>query len=417
MVKIETITSIKNQQVVEARELVSTSGRERRQKYLRSYSFLLLCVFFIFVGMSMLFPAVALADGGAPNLAYVAGTAGGISAIDVAQQKVTRQIAIDGKPQMMVLSVDGRTLAVTQPDKGQVTILATLTAQALCTAHLPGHPSLLTFDPGTNTLYASGTDTNQVHALDPLTCATRHVFAVQGQVTGMAVAVVGGGIAGGTGNQLWIASTEKLTIFSTEGSQLATLTVAGGPQYLSIPSGPTAYVTTRQGTLVAIDVNSRQRTPPLLTNGVFGLMDYDATTGEVYVPDIAHQRIDVLSAVRVDETPLHHQPERVLRFSASPQSVAITNDGQLGFVALANGDVAMLAIPDRQTITTLRVGGHPQFVITGLYPSSISYTPQQSIILAFLNNLAHYGAALLVAIVTIVLLIYNRIHTRGIKRS
>ena len=383
--------------------------------FLRNSFFLLLYTVFIFVSISLLYPSVALADGGAPNLAYVAGTEGGISVIDVLQQKVTRRIAMDGKPQMMVLSVDGRTLAVTQPDKGQITILATQTAQALCVAHLPGHPSLLTFDPGTNTLYEAATDSNQVHALDPLTCATRHVFDVQGQVTGMAVAVVGGGIAGGTGNQLWIATTANLAIFSTGGSQLATLTVAGGPQYLSIPSGPTAYVTTRKGTLVAIDVNSRKSTPPLLSNGAFGLMDYDATTGEVYVPDMQHQRVDVLSSVRVDET-LRHQPERVLHFPVAPQSVAITSDGQLGFVVLTNGSVAMLAIPDRQTITTIPVGGQPQFVITGLYASSVSYTPQQSVIFSFLNALAHYGAAALVAIVTIVAIIYNRIRTRSVKR-
>lgn len=382
---------------------------------IRRFFPLLLWVAFIIVTMSMLYPSIALADGGAPNLAYVAGTSGGISVIDVAQQKVTRQIAIDGKPQMMVLSVDGRTLAVTQPEKGQVTILAAKTAQVLCTAHLSGHPSLLTFDPGTNTLYAAATDATQVHALDPLTCATRHIFEVQSRVTGMAVAVVGGGIAGGTGNQLWIASIDKLTIFSTEGPQLATLTVAGGPQYVCIPSGPTAYVTTRTGTLVAIDVNSRQSTPPLLSGGAFGLMDYDATTGEVYVPDRQHQRLDILSAVRVAETPLRHQPERVLNFPVAPQSIAITSDGQLGFVALTNGTVAMLAIPDRQTITTIQVGGQPQFVITGLYPSSVSYTPQQSVIFSFLNVLTHYGAALLVAIVTIVLLVYNRIRVRGVK--
>jgi len=314
---------------------------------LRKHFFLLLYAVFVFVSISVLYPSVALADGGAPNLAYVAGTQGGISVIDVVQQKVTRQIALAGKPQMLVLSVDGRTLAITQPDKGQVTILATQTAQALCVAHLPGHPSLLTFDPGTNTLYAAATDTAQVYALDPLTCTTRHVFDVQSRVTGMAVAVIGGGIAGGTGNQLWIATTANLAIFSTAGSRLAMLAVAGGPQYLCIPSGPTAYVTTRTGTLVAIDVNSRQSTRPLLTGGAFGLMDYDATTGEVYVPDLLHQRLDVLSSVRVDETPLRRQPERVLHFSTAPQSVAITSDGQLGFVALSNGSVAMLAIPDR----------------------------------------------------------------------
>lgn len=383
----------------------------------RKWVFVALFAMFVFLGIGVFHPSVAYADGGAPNVAYVAGTESGVSVIDVLQQKVTRRIAADGNPQMLVLSVDGRTLAITQPDKGQVVILAAQTAQILCTVHLPGHPSLLTFDPGTNTLYAAATDATQVRAFDPLTCATRHVFDVQSRVTGMAVAVVGGGIAGGTGNQLWIADTTHLTVFSTSGSQLAKLAVEGGPQYLCIPSGPTVYVTTHAGTLIAIDVNSRKSTPPLLTDGAFGIMDYDATTGEVYVPDLQHQRLDVLSSVRVDETPLHHQPERTLHFPASPQSVAITSDGQLGFVALANGDVVMLDIPGRQTIKTISVGGHPHFVITGLYPSSLSYTPQQSFIFAFLNNLAHYGAAILVALVAIALVVYDRLRLRRIKRT
>lgn len=255
----------------------------------RKQVFLALGIAFISLQMDMFFPFVAYADGGAPNLAYVAGTQGEISVIDVSQQKVTRQIAVDGNASMLVLSVDGRTLTIAQPDKGQVTIIAAKTAQTLCTAHLPGHPSLLTFDPGTNTLYAAATDATQVHALDPLTCATRHIFDVQSQITGMAVAVVGVGIAGGTGNQLWVAHGTALTIFHTSGSRMTTLAVAGGPQNLCIPAGPTAYVTTHVGTLVAIDIQSLRSTPPLLTSGVFGLMDYDATTGEVYVPDHQHQ--------------------------------------------------------------------------------------------------------------------------------
>ncbi len=387
--------------------------------FLSTYSqkrhFLILVLVCALLGVSVLLPSVVHADGGAPNLAYVSGTAGGISVVDVLQQKVTRQIAVQGNPQTLVLSVDGRTLAVTQPDLGQITILAAKTAQVICTAHIPGHPSLLTFDPGTNTLFAAATDANQVHAIDPLTCASRHVFDTHSRVTGIAVSIVGNGIAGGSGNQLWVATMDTLTLFNVSGSQLATLSVVGGPQYLCIPSGPTAYVTTRAGTLVAIDVNSRQSTPPLLTGGNFGLMDYDATTGEVYVPDQQHQRLDVLSSVRVNETPLRHEPERTLRFPASPQSVAITSDGQLGFVALTNGDVIMLDVPGRQTIKTIAVGGHPRFVITGLYPSLISFTPQQSLLYTFLDTLAHYGAAILIALLAIALIVYDHLRIRRAK--
>ena len=369
----------------------------------------------LYAGTHLLFPLIVHADGGAPNLAYVSGTAGSISVIDVVQQKVTRQIAIQGNPQTLVLSVDGRTLAVTQPDLGQVTILAAKTSQTLCTAHVDGHPSLLTFDPGTNTLFAAATDTSSIYALNPLTCATQHVFETSSRITGIAVAIVGAGIGGGTGNQLWVATRDSLVLFNMSGSPIARLSVAGSPQYLCIPSGPTAYVTTRAGTLVAIDVNSRKSTQPLLTGGVFGLMDYDATTGEVYVPDQQHQRLDVLSSVRVNELPLRHQPERILRFRAAPQSVAITSDGQLGFVALENGEVVMLDVQGRQTIKPIAVGGHPHFVITGLYPSLISFTPQQSLLYSLIDTLVHYGAAVLVALVAVVLIVYDRLRVRRAK--
>ncbi len=43
-------------------------------------------------------PAKVHADGGAPNLAYVSGTAHGISVIDVGQAKVIRTLNINGDP-------------------------------------------------------------------------------------------------------------------------------------------------------------------------------------------------------------------------------------------------------------------------------------------------------------------------------
>ena len=63
-------------------------------------------------------------------------------------------------------------------------------------------------------------------------------------------------------------------------------------------------------------------------------MDYDATTGQVYVPDIQHHLLDVLMPVIPNVTSPQHQPRRVIHLSGSPQSIAITSDGQLGFVAM-----------------------------------------------------------------------------------
>lgn len=40
-----------------------------------------------------------------------------------------------------------------------------------------------------------------------------------------------------------------------------------------------------------------------------------------------------------------HEPNRIVHLSQAPQAVAITSDGQLGFVALSRGKVAMLDMP------------------------------------------------------------------------
>src|SRR5437763_14309966 len=80
------------------------------------------------------FPLHAHADGGAPNLAYVAGAAGGISVIDIAQQKVTGKISASGDPHTLYLSLDGRFLYVTEPVLGRVTMFAAKTGQTICSA-------------------------------------------------------------------------------------------------------------------------------------------------------------------------------------------------------------------------------------------------------------------------------------------
>src|SRR5579871_6996203 len=55
-------------------------------------------VFLTLLLLTGLFPRTALADGGAPQLAYVAGAARGISIIDIAQRRVTGTISITGDP-------------------------------------------------------------------------------------------------------------------------------------------------------------------------------------------------------------------------------------------------------------------------------------------------------------------------------
>ena len=125
-------------------------------------------------------------------------------------------------------------------------------------------------------------------------------------------------------------------------------------------------------------------------------MDYDANTGEVYVPDVTHNQLDVLAPIVADTTVTQQEPARIIPLKSSPQSVAITSDGQLGFVALSNGQVLMLDVPRRSIITNIIVGGTPHFIITGLYPPANAplTTPQQTTIPA--SSTKPFGSLLLI---------------------
>ncbi len=104
-------------------------------------------------------------------------------------------------------------------------------------------------------------------------------------------------------------------------------------------------------------------------------MDYDALTGEVYVPDERHHVLDVLTPITTSTATLPTEPNRLIPTDSAPTSVAITNDGLLGFVALQGGKVAMFDLIDRQLAFTVSVGGTPHFVITGLYPPTNDSAP------------------------------------------
>ncbi|HLH60665.1 MAG TPA: YncE family protein [Ktedonobacteraceae bacterium] len=370
----------------------------------------LLCLF-------LLSPATqqAHADGGAPNLAYVAGGARGISVIDIAQQKVVNTFSVPGDPSMVYLSLDGRFLYIAQPALGRVTLLAAKTGQAVCTANVPGKPSLVAFDAGLNILYAAGNGSNTIKEIDPSNCAIKKTITTNGNVYGMAIAYVGSGISGGNGNQLWVATTTTMNVY-TNSLLIASIPIPGGPQYVTIPAGEFVYVTTRSGSVYAIDLASRKPLPPLLTGGQFGPMDYDAITGEVYVPDMQHKIIDVLSPITPGTTTPQREPEHTIRLGVAPQSIAITSDGQLGFIALQGGNVAMLDIPGKQIFNTIYVGGDPHFIITGLYPPAIgNANPQQAQRLSTIIEIGAY--ALVIALIVLPLFLLWRYMRSSNKKN
>ena len=362
---------------------------------------------FAFMLLIFLFPGSrpVYADGGAPNLAYVSDTEKGISVIDIGQQKVTGSFTKSSDTDAIYLSLDGRFLYVTEPSSGHVTMLAAKTGQTICTANIPGQPSLLAFDPGLNVLYTAGKGGNSVTALDPSNCAIKQTINLSSPIYGLAVGIIGSGAPGETTNQLWVADASSLNVFVNK-KLIGSLQVPGGPQYISIPPGFTAYVTTRQGSIYAVDLTSRKLSPALITGGSFGPMDYNAFTSEVYIPDMLNKQVAVLNPIFPGTNTLPHEPNYAIHLGVAPQSIAITSDGQLGFIALAGGSVAMLDIPGKQIINTICVGGNPRFIITGLYPPLIGTTPQQASVWGTVINITAY--VLVIALLIIPIILFQR---------
>jgi DNA-binding beta-propeller fold protein YncE len=362
---------------------------------------------------SLLFAVpTAYADGGAPNLAYVAGAAHGLSVIDIQKQQVTSTITVSGDPYEVQLSLDGRFLYVTQPQLGQVSIIAARTGQTVCSVHVPGHPTLLALDANFNLIFAAANDAASVTAFDTSNCHIKYTLHTDGPVYGMAVATVASAQADNGGDQLWVAA-KTLCVFDTlRGKQISNVPLKGDPQFVTIPVGTTVYVTTRQGEIDAVDL-STYHVVSLLSGGTYGPMDFDEITGEIYVPDMQHDQLLVLTPVNAGYT-VPHEPGRVIHFNTAPQAVAITSDGQLGFVALQGGSVAMLDIPGRQLISTIQVGGNPHFIITGLYPPIIGTTPQQA---SVFGTLANIGAYIFLGLLVFVPLLILWRYSRGNKKT
>ncbi len=322
----------------------------------------------------LLFTSQAHADGGAPNLAYVAGAQNGVGVVDIAQQKVTARFSTAEAPSVVLLSPDGSLLYVTQPAHSSVIALAARTGQMICQASFPGHPALLALNFDGTVLYVAGMDETTIMVLDAKTCLPQRSFQAPEPIFWLAVTVSSTGSALNT--QIWTAGTTSVDVLDDQGGVVASISVPGGARFITLPGGLTAYVATRQGSILAIDMLTYHVFATLLRGGLFGSMDYNAVTGEIYVPDQNKNQIDVLAPVLSGSGLTTQEPAQVLSVGSSPQSIAITNDGQLGLVALSGGAVDLLDLPERSIAKIIPVGGSPHFIITGSYPPPNVPVPQ-----------------------------------------
>jgi DNA-binding beta-propeller fold protein YncE len=344
------------------------------------------------------------ADGGAPNLAYVSGAQGGVGVIDVQQQAVTKTIKVPGDPASVALSLDGRFLYVTQPGLNQFSIIAAKDGSTICSTHIPGAPTLIAFDANNKILYVAGNGSSIVTKVDPENCAITQRIETSGPVYGIALAATGAAISNNGAEQLWISNLSSISVFASgSGKSLGSVKIPAGPRNLTIPPGGTVYAITQQGSVLAIDLNSF-KVQLLVSGGVYGPMDFNEVTGEVFVPDRKNNQLLVLTPMNAGFM-IPKEPERVYKLQYAPVSVAITNDGQLGFVAMSGGKVAMYDIPGRQLITTINTGGTPRFIISGLYPPALGTTPAQANSIDLFASIAGYLIVIVLLLIPLFLFI------------
>ncbi len=335
---------------------------------------------------------VARADGGAPNLAYVSGAQGGLAIIDIASQQVSARIALSGDPRGMALSSDSRFLYVALAGKNGVGVIdANAKKETTIYPTGPG-PTSLTLDlVDPSHLWVANTGGNTVTVLNPDTGKKLATIPVGRQPMSVAIAGPATGISEQDGSsEVMVANQQdkSLTIIGSESFQvLTTLTLPEAPLWVTIPGlGGTAYIATDQGHVYGMTLATHQLFGPIFSGQQFHFMDYDATSGNVYVPDSAANVVNVLHPVNSSSkipTKFPDQPARPpYQLSGAPWSIAVTSDGSLGLVGQHDsGDVTMLNVPGHSVLTKIHVGGTPQFVLAGPYPPLVNRQSAQVLLI------------------------------------
>lgn len=339
----------------------------------------------LFFSMTVTLSQTADADGGAPNLAYVAGGGPGgndLVAIDISKRAVTGRVAVGGSPTSVLLSTDGRYAYVAQSAKNAVAIVDARTFQVVATVPVGPAPQGMALDlsRSPNLLYVANSGSDTLTMVDPDAHKVVATVAVGKHPTSVAVAGIGTGIIRPDFGdaEIYVANSDDNTVSVLSAQQrttIATIPVPGGPLNVVVPgTGGVAYVGTRLGAVVALDLGTHNVLGTLLQRkGPVGVMDYDAVTGQIYVPDVSGDAVVVLrpaSPASGGEAPsLPSEPLRTYSFSGGPVAAAITFDGAYGFVAeQSSGTVTMLDVSAHTTLATVSVGGSPHSIITGSYP-------------------------------------------------
>ncbi|HKV83521.1 MAG TPA: hypothetical protein VJN88_03135, partial [Ktedonobacterales bacterium] len=141
----------------------------------------------------------ALADGGAPNLAYVAGggaNGSDLDVIDMSKLNVSWHTTLDSAPYSVLLSADSHELFATEPAANRLIFVGARDHHVDTSLALGARPTAMALDLASspNQLYVTEQGSNAVAVVDT---SKRHVVAtipVGSQPSGLAVAGASSGI-------------------------------------------------------------------------------------------------------------------------------------------------------------------------------------------------------------------------------
>lgn len=352
----------------------------------------------------------ARADGGAPNLAYVAGAGqhgDELAILDIASRKVTGHVSLGGTPTAVVLSFDARFAYVTEATANRLAVVDTRTLQVAATVAAGAHPQavILAGSAGVTALFVTARDSNAVEIINADTHRAVASVPVGSQPLGEALAAQGSGINDSDINdaEVYVANSgsTSISVISTDHRRvIATIPTPGAPIGVVVPAtGGVAYVTTQAGAVLALSLARHTVLGTIFqlpAGHTPGQMDYNAVTGQIGVPDPAGNVVYILrpaSAGDAGQAPsLPNEPARVIPIGGGPVAIAITFDGAYAFVAEHDaGSVAMVDAPTRRLLATISVGGTPRGLVTGSYPPLVD------------RQTANIGAFIIIALIIIVM--------------
>ncbi|MGH2486473.1 MAG: YncE family protein, partial [Ktedonobacterales bacterium] len=185
----------------------------------------------------------AFADGGAPNLAYVAGggaNGSDLDVIDMSKLSVSWHTTLDSAPYSVLLSPDSHELFATEPAANKLIFVGARDHHVDSSLTVATRPTAMALDLASspNRLYVAEQGSNAVAVVDTSKRRVVATIPVGAHPSGVAVAGASSGIPNPHDTQVYVANTDSnsVSVIATQEQRVvATIAVPGAPTGVVIP--------------------------------------------------------------------------------------------------------------------------------------------------------------------------------------